>query len=76
MTVSPPIRATLPASFLASAGSSSAQFGEWAMGYAAGDEGAAGDDLSATVAALVAPLDDPNLRAQFLGFAQIQSDAA
>lgn len=51
------------------------QFGEWAMGYAgAADEGN-GDDLKAVVAAMVAPLEDANLRAQFLGFVDIQ-DAA
>lgn len=53
-------------------------FGDWAMGYAAGglDEGAAGNDLPAIVAALVAPIADPGLRAQFTGFAEIQSNAA
>lgn len=51
------------------------QFGDWAMAYLPADEGAAGDDLPTVVAALVAPLEDPNLRAQFLGFAQIQSAA-
>ena len=51
------------------------QFGGWAMGYdAAGDEGR-GDDLKAVVAALVAPLQDASLRAQFLGFVDIQSAA-
>ena len=52
-------------------------FGDWAMGYTAGgDEGPAGADLPATVAALVAPIEDPNLRAQFLGFADVQSKVA
>ena len=51
------------------------QFGAWDMASQAADEGQAGDDLPATVAALVAPIDDANLRAQFLGFAEIQSAA-
>ena len=51
------------------------QFGDWAMAYTPSDEGGAGDDLQATVAALVAPIEDANLRAQFLGFAAIQSAA-
>ena len=50
------------------------QFGDWAMAYKLADEGA-GDDLPTTVAALVAAIDDPNLRAQFLGFATIQAAA-
>lgn len=52
-------------------------FGTWAMGYSGGgDERLFGDDLRATVAALVAPIDDANLRAQFMGFADVQSAAA
>lgn len=52
-------------------------FGDWAMGYTAGgDDRHAGDDLPAIVAALVAPIADPGLRAQFTGFAEIQSNAA
>lgn len=51
------------------------QFGDWAMAYTQSDEGQADDNLPATVAALVAPIEDANLRAQFLGFAAIQSAA-
>ena len=50
------------------------QFGDWAMAYTPSDEGSA-DDLPSTVAALVAAVDDPDLRAQFLGFATIQAAA-
>jgi hypothetical protein len=47
------------------------------MGYVPGGaEGAQGDDLPAIVASLVATIDDPSLRAQFAGFAEIQSSAA
>jgi len=47
------------------------------MGYTAGgSEGAAGDDLQSIVAALIAPIADPGIRAQFTGFAEIQSNAA
>jgi len=52
-------------------------FGAWAMGYTAGgDDRLLGDDLPAIVAALAGPIEDPNLRAQFTGFADIQSKAA
>lgn len=52
-------------------------FGDWAMGHSCGgDDRASGDDLCATVAALVAPLEDANLRAQFTGFATVQLTAA
>jgi hypothetical protein len=52
------------------------QFGDWEMAYRAG--GAADEDasLEAIVAALVAPIDDANLRAQFNGFAALQAKAA
>ena len=50
------------------------QFGDWTMAFTPSDEGAA-DDLETTVAALVAAIDDANLRAQFMGFATIQSAA-
>lgn len=53
------------------------QFGNWEMGYAAGGSDARDDSsLEEIVAALVAPVADPNLRAQFTGFAQLQSRAA
>ncbi len=53
------------------------QFGEWAMGYTAGGREASDDSsLEEIVAALVAPVRDPDLRAQFTGFAQLQSRAA
>ena len=46
------------------------------MGFTAGgDDRMLTDDLAATVAALVAPLADPDLRAQFTGFAELQSRA-
>lgn len=52
-------------------------FGDWAMGYTGGgDDSLFDDDLRATVAALVAPIDDANLRAQFTGFADVQSATA
>ena len=52
------------------------QFGDWAMGYSIGHDATDDAGLEAIVAALVAPLDDPNLRAQFIGFAQINARAA
>lgn len=53
------------------------QFGDWAMGYSAGGCDAPNDaELVSIVDALVTPLDDANLRAQFNGFAQLQSRAA
>ncbi len=54
------------------------QFGDWAMGYSGGGGGDADDDsdLEAIVTALVAPLDNPDLRAQFIGFAQLNARAA
>lgn len=53
------------------------QFGDWAMGYSAGGRDAPdGAGLVSVVEALVATLDDANLRAQFIGFAELQSRAA
>lgn len=46
-------------------------FGEWSMAHD-GD----GSALKETVEALVACIDEPNLRAQFTGFAQLHSRAA
>ncbi len=52
------------------------QFGNWAMGYNVGHDAHDHADLEAVVTALVAPLEDPNLRAQFIGFAQLNTRAA
>ena len=46
-------------------------FGEWSMAHD-GD----GSALKETVEALVARIDEPNLRAQFTGFAQLHGKAA
>lgn len=51
-------------------------FGDWAMAYAAGRDAADDASLEDIVAALVAPLDDPDLRAQFTGFAQLNGARA
>jgi Sensors of blue-light using FAD len=52
------------------------QFGDWAMGYSAGGSEPDDDsDLEALVATMVAPVPDPNLRAQFNGFAALQARA-
>jgi hypothetical protein len=51
------------------------EFGDWSMGFEAG--GANGsEDLKEVVEALIAPLQDKNLRAQFAGFAEINARAA
>ena len=53
------------------------QFGEWAMGYSSGGRDAPDHaGLVSIVEGLVAPLNDANLRAQFTGFAELQSRAA
>jgi hypothetical protein len=53
------------------------QFGDWAMGFTPGGAADADDDsLVAMVTRLVAPLEDPTLRAHFIGFAEVQSQAA
>jgi len=49
-------------------------FGTWSMAYQQG--AAAGDGLEGDVEALTAGLEDPNLRAQFSGFARFHSKAA
>ena len=54
----------------------SRQFGHWAMGYGVGQDAADDASLDAIVAALVADLDDADLRAQFIGFAALQARAA
>ena len=61
---------------LAERTSDTRQFGKWAMGYSAGHDAGDHADLEAIVIALVAPLEDPNLRAQFIGFAQLNARAA
>ena len=53
------------------------QFGDWAMGYSAARCDAPDDaGLVTVVEELVASLADENLRAQFNGFAELQSRAA
>ena len=52
------------------------EFGDWSMGHVAGGTAAAGADAASSVAALVAPIEDANLRAQFSGFAQFHGRAA
>jgi hypothetical protein len=51
------------------------EFGNWAMGFELGGNSGA-EDLKGVVEALIAPLGDKNLRAQFLGFAEINARAA
>ena len=52
------------------------QFGSWAMAYEPGGQATAQIDLARSVEALIAPLTDPNLRAQFAGFAELHARAA
>jgi hypothetical protein len=51
------------------------EFGDWTMGFEAGGAGGA-EDLKSIVEALIAPLQDKDLRAQFIGFAEINARAA
>ncbi len=51
------------------------EFGTWAMAFEPGGAGG-GEDLKSKVEALIAPLSDRNLRAQFAGFAEINARAA
>lgn len=51
-------------------------FGDWSMGFEAGAAPGPGDDLNLMVERLVAPLQDRNLRAQFITFAALHSRAA
>ena len=51
-------------------------FGDWSMAFEQSQEGANQPDLRATVEALTMPLADRNLRAHFLGFAELQAKAA
>lgn len=50
-------------------------FGDWSMGFERGGT-VEGDDLRSIVAALAEPIADRNLRAQFLGFAELHAKAA
>lgn len=50
-------------------------FGRWSMAYRDGEAGA-GDELESLVSALIAKIVDPNLRAQFTGFAKLHGRAA
>lgn len=52
------------------------QFGTWAMAYTQGRHPQAGLALRQTVDALTANLPDPDLRAQFTGFAALHTQAA
>jgi len=53
------------------------QFGDWSMGYVAGGSDLSDEQhLADVVTKLVDPIDDASLRAQFIGFAELQSRAA
>lgn len=53
------------------------QFGAWSMGYVAGGPELSDDEqLAKVVTKLVDPIDDASLRAQFIGFADLQNRAA
>jgi hypothetical protein len=51
-------------------------FGDWSMAYREGGLHLADDRLAGAVEALTAKIADPNLRAQFSGFARLHSQAA
>lgn len=51
-------------------------FGDWSMAYREGGIQVADDRLEGAVAALTAKIADPNLRAQFCGFAKLHAQAA
>jgi hypothetical protein len=51
------------------------EFGAWSMAFERGGSGRAAD-LKSSVEALIAPLADKNLRAQFIGFSEINARAA
>lgn len=51
------------------------QFPEWAMGAQAGRAAGVEADVSDTIAALIAPIQDPTLRGYFAGFAARQAAA-
>lgn len=52
------------------------EFGTWAMAHQAGGSAGEGPDLREEIDRLVTPLGDPNLRAQFTGFAALHARAA
>lgn len=53
------------------------QFSDWSMGYVAGGPELSDEShLAQVVTRLVDPIDDASLRAQFVGFAELQSRAA
>lgn len=51
-------------------------FGDWSMAYREGGIHISDDRLESAVAALTAKIADPNLRAQFSGFAKLHARAA
>jgi hypothetical protein len=51
-------------------------FARWAMGFERGGDASVEASLADQVAALVAPVSDPNLRAYFVGFAASHGKAA
>jgi hypothetical protein len=51
-------------------------FGSWSMAYREGGINVADDQLQPAIAALTARIADPNLRAQFNGFAKLHAQAA
>jgi hypothetical protein len=51
-------------------------FGDWSMAYREGGIHVADDRLQGAVEALTAKIADPNLRAQFNGFAKLHAKAA
>jgi hypothetical protein len=57
-------------------GISARAFGDWSMAYREGGINVADDRLQAAVEALTAKIADPNLRAQFSGFAKLHAQAA
>lgn len=52
-------------------------FGSWSMGFASGAApGGGATSPAATIAALIAPIEDPTLRGYFTGFADLHLSAA
>ena len=51
-------------------------FGSWSMAYQQGGEAAGGEDLVSVVETITATVEDRNLRAQLIGFAQVHATAA
>jgi hypothetical protein len=49
---------------------------EWSMGFVRGGDAPEHGSLSDIVARLVEPIEDPSLKAQFIGFSEIQGRAA